>query len=189
VPIFLRQLEKHFWGLIAFSEHPGVIDQGVALLSVTNGRRENACQRNYYHGPGHCALPQHVLTLIFARDPTVIMIVDFRIQWVNFLCGQVTHVRHAMQLIGIEIERANSPSVSMSARLIDLCDHFRQWHAPGMRDFLQAVPEGIFEATLVLCPSITMERLTLEDFMTPSSVLSARLGTRSVHHWWLAWAP
>jgi hypothetical protein len=35
-----------------------------------------------------------------------------------------------------------------------------------MRDFLQAVPEGIFEATLVLCPSITMERLTLEDFMT-----------------------
>jgi hypothetical protein len=40
------------------------------------------------------------------------MIVDFRIQWVNFLCGQVTHVRlrirHAMQLIGIEVERANS---------------------------------------------------------------------------------
>jgi hypothetical protein len=36
----------------------------------------------------------------------------------------------------------------------------------GTRDFLQAVPEGIFEATLVLCPSITMERLTLEDFMT-----------------------
>jgi hypothetical protein len=35
-----------------------------------------------------------------------------------------------------------------------------------MRDFLHAVPEGIFEATLVLCPSITMERLTLEDFMT-----------------------
>ena len=35
-----------------------------------------------------------------------------------------------------------------------------------MRDFLQAVPEGIFEAALVLCPSITMERLTLEDFMT-----------------------
>jgi hypothetical protein len=39
-----------------------------------------------------------------------------------------------------------------------------------MRDFLHAVPEGIFEATLVLCPSITMERLTLEDFMTLSSL-------------------
>jgi hypothetical protein len=31
---------------------------------VTNGRRENARQRDYYHGLGHCALPQHVLTLI-----------------------------------------------------------------------------------------------------------------------------
>jgi hypothetical protein len=29
---------------------------------VTNGWRENARQRDYYHGLGHCA--QHVLTLI-----------------------------------------------------------------------------------------------------------------------------
>jgi hypothetical protein len=39
----------------------------------------------------------------------------------------------------------------------------RVWLA---RSFLQAVPEGIFEATLVLCPSITMVPLILEDFTT-----------------------
>ena len=55
-------IRKSIFEVLLPSEHPGVIEQGVALLSVTNGRRENARQRDYYHGLGHCA--QHVLTLI-----------------------------------------------------------------------------------------------------------------------------
>ncbi len=47
-------IRKSIFEVLLPSEHPGVIEQGVALLSVTNGRRENARQRDHYHGLGHC---------------------------------------------------------------------------------------------------------------------------------------
>jgi hypothetical protein len=65
------------------------------------------------------------------------MIVDFRIQWVNFLCGQVTHVRHAMQLIGIEVERANSLFPNDESEAV--CELLRRSHEnPEKRAWLKA---------------------------------------------------
>ena len=69
----------------------------------------------------------------------------------------------------VEHEQADRRGqIALLARLVDLTDHHRQRCLLGLRDFLQATPEGIFRLTLVLCPSMTMERLTTEDFIRAS---------------------
>ena len=44
----------------------------------------------------------------------------------------------------------------MLARLVDLCDHRRRRGALGMRDFLQAAPERIFETDADLASQSTV---------------------------------
>lgn len=53
--------------------------------------------------------------------------------------------------------------VALFTRQVDLGNQFRQRHLPSMRDFLQVKASS--RLTLVLCPSITMERLMTEDFI------------------------
>ena len=51
------------------------------------------------------------------------------------------------------------------ARTVDHGDQSRQRRLLGTRDLFQIRPEGIFKTNAVLCPSITIERLTIEDFI------------------------
>jgi hypothetical protein len=56
--------------------------------------------------------------IFFARDPTAIMIVDFRIQWVIFCAAREQSISKDESEAVWELLRRS--------RLIDLCDHFRQ---------------------------------------------------------------
>lgn len=47
----------------------------------------------------------------------------------------------------VEDEQADRRGqIALLARLIDRTDHHRQRCFPGLRDFLQATPEGVFKA-------------------------------------------
>ena len=50
--------------------------------------------------------------------------------------------------------------IALFARSVDLSDQTRQRHSLRLRDRFQVSPEGSSRLTLVLCPSMTMERLT-----------------------------
>ena len=73
----------------------------------------------------------------------------------------------------------------MNAACFDFADHVRQSLVLVLCNLLQPTPKRIFETDARLCPSMTMDRLVMVDFMSvPSDRFSQPnwlIGTRIIY--------